>query len=132
MMQLTVHSKNRLLSTFAQWDVAKDFADPLYNYLVHGFHPGSFWYNVLVNDFHRAILSSHPSNTVPALKKTVSWLTNTLPDSVWGTPKAVATWLELPTDIRRATLESLRLIYTGEEEVILLLKETPTHEPHLW
>ena len=131
-MKLTEHSKNRLLNTFALYEVPKEFADPLYNYLVHGFHPGSFWYFVLVNDFHRAILSSHPSNTVPALKKTASWLTNTLPDSVWGTPKAVATWLELPADIRRATLESLRLIYTGEEEVLLILKDSPTVEPILW
>ena len=131
-MKLTEHSKNRLMDTFAQWEVPKEFADPLYNYLVHGFHPGSFWYYVLINDFGRAILSSHPGNTVPALKNTVGWLTNTLPSTVWGSPEAVATWLELSTTDRRATLESLRLIYTGEEEVILILKDSPTNEPILW
>lgn len=131
-MKFTEYSKNRLLNTFALYEVPKDFADPLYNYLVHGFHPGSFWYFVLVNDFAKAILSSHPGNTVGALKKTISWLINTLPDSVWGSPESVATWLELPADKRRETLEELRLIYKSEEEIVLILKETPTHEPILW
>lgn len=132
MTQLTEHSKNRLLSTFARWEVPNDFADPLYNYLVHGFHPGSFWYCVLCNDFAKAILASHSSNTVPALKNAVSWLVNTLPRSIWGSSEVIAEWLELSTQHRRARLESLDLIYTGEEEVILLLKGTPTHEPNLW
>ena len=40
-MNLTYHSKNKLMQTFATWDVPKDFAEPFYNYLVYGFSPGS-------------------------------------------------------------------------------------------
>ena len=132
MTQLTAHSKNRLLNTFAQWEVSREYAEPLYNYLVHGFHPGSFWYNVLCNDFAKAMLSSHPANTVPALKNVVGWLVNTLPRTIWGSPAVFDNWLELPADKRRAILEELRLVYKGEEEILLILQEAPTHEPHLW
>lgn len=131
-MELSEHSKNRLLNTFALHQVPKEYADPLMNYLVHGFHPGSFWTAVLANDFMAAIASSHPGNTVPALKNAVGWLMNTLPSSIWGSPEAVAKWIELSVVDRRATLEGLRLIYKGEEEILLILQEAPTHEPHLW
>lgn len=111
----------------------REYADPLYNYLVHGFSPGSFWTAVLSNDFMAAIGSSHPANTVPALKKAVTWLNNTIEHGVaWGTPEAVQHWLQMTPEDRRLVLETNHLVYTGQEEVILLLKETPTVEPHLW
>jgi hypothetical protein len=132
-MKLTWHSRNRLLNTFALHQVPKDFADPLYNYLVHGFHPGSFWTAVLSNDFMAAIAHSHPQNTVAALKKVGTWLSDYLPrGTAWGSYEASKQWLELSSTERRRTLEGLRLIYPGPEEVILLLKETPTVEPILW
>jgi hypothetical protein len=49
-MNLTAHSRNRILKTFELWRVPKDFADPMYNYLVHGYEPGSFFTAVLAND----------------------------------------------------------------------------------
>jgi hypothetical protein len=132
-INLTIHSRNRLLNTFALHGVSKEYADPLYNYLVHGFHPGSFWTAVLANDFMAAIGSSHPANTVPALKKVGTWLSDYLPEgTARGSYEAFKQWLELSPEERRATLESLRLIYPGPEEIILLLKETPTVEPVLW
>ena len=132
-MKLTLYSHHRLLSTFALHGVPKEFADPLMNYLVHGFHPGSFWTAVLSNDFMAAIGSSHPGNTVGALKKAVAWLNDTIEHGVaWGTPDAVKHWLKMTSDERREVLETNRLVYTGPEEIILLLKETPTREPILW
>jgi hypothetical protein len=130
---LTEHSRNRLLGTFALHGVSKEYADPLYNYLVHGFHPGSFWTAVLANDFMAAIANSHPANTVPALKKVGTWLNDCLPrGTAWGSYEAFKQWLALSSQERRATLENLRLIHTGPDEIILLLKETPTAEPILW
>lgn len=133
-MNLTVYSRNRLLDTFAKWDVARDYADPLYNYLVHGFSPGSFWTAVLANDFSRAIMSSHPSNTIGALKHAVAWMNDTLEHGVaWGDYHAVEHWLrEMTPAERRRVLETNHLVYTEREEVILILKDTPTHEPILW
>ncbi len=132
-MKLTPHSQNRLLSTFALHEVPKEYADPLYNYLVHGFQPGSFWEAVLANDFMAAIGSSHPSNTVGALKRVVTWLNDTLEHGVaWGTPDAVQHWLKMTPENRRQVLETNHLVYTEYDEVILILKDTPTVEPILW
>lgn len=132
-MNLTIHSRNRLLGTFALHEVPKEYADSLYNYLVHGFHPGSFWTAVLANDFMAAIGSSHPVNTIPALKTVGTWLSDYLPrGTAWGSYEAFKQWLELSPEERRSKLENLRLIHTGPDEVILLLKETPTAEPILW
>ena len=129
---LTEHSRNRLLNTFALHQVPKEYADPLYNYLVHGFHPGSFWTAVLSNDFMAAIGSSHPANTVWALKRAVTWLNDTLEHGVaWGTPDAVEHWLQMTPEDRRQVLESNRLVYTEYDELILILKDTPTVEPIL-
>ena len=132
-MELTNYSRNRLLNTFALHGVSKEYVDPLYNYLVHGFQPGSFWTAVLANDFSRAILASHPSNTVEALKAAVGWLNDTLEHGVaWGDYHAVEHWLQMTPEERRLVLESNHLVYTGQEEVILILKDTPTQEPILW
>jgi hypothetical protein len=135
-MKLTKYSSNRLLNTFALWDVSKEYAECLMNYLVHGFHPGSFWYYVLVNDFNRAIMSSHPGNTIPALKNVVGWMNDYrlrgAPGRVWGSQEIVEEWLELSSQERRTTLEALGLIYTEKEEMILILRDEPTHEPTLW
>ena len=131
-MKLTEHSRNRLLNTFALHGVPNEYADPLMNYLVHGFHPGSFWAAVLANDFMAAIASSHPGNTVGALKKVVTWLNDSLEYGVaWGTPDAVEHWLKMTPEDRRSVLETNRLVYTEREEVILILKDTPTVEPIL-
>ncbi len=131
-MKLTEYSRNRLLSTFALHGVPKEYADPLMNYLVHGFQPGSFLAAVLTNDFMGAIMRSHPANTVGALKKTVAWLNDTIEHGVaWGTPEAVQHWLLMTPEDRRLVLETNHLVYTEREEVILILKDTPTVEPIL-
>jgi len=132
-MKLTEYSRNRLLNTFALHEVPKEYADPLYNYLVHGFQPGSFWTAVLTNDFMAAIRSSHPANTVGALKRAVTWLNDTLEHGVaWGTQEAVQHWLQMTPEDRRSVLETNHLVYTEQEEVILILKDEPTREPVLW
>lgn len=133
-MNLTKYSKNRLLNTFAQWEVPKEYADPLYNYLVFGFYPGSFWAAALANDFQGAIMRSHPANTIGALKAAVGWLNDTLEHGVaWGDYHAVEHWLrEMTPAERRSVLESNRLVYTEQEEMVLVLRDEPTHEPILW
>ena len=62
-MKLTPYSRNRILATFQQWDVPKDFAGPMYAYLVHGFGPGGCFTAVLANDFLSAVSRSHLANT---------------------------------------------------------------------
>ena len=121
-MNITVFSRDRLYRTFKQWEVPNDFADPMANYLVYGYEPGSCFTAVLANDFVGAIRSSHPSNTVEALKALAGWLYSRVPPEAYGSYDSVRAWLDLDVDERRAILEHNRLIYTAKEETWLALK----------
>ena len=121
-MNITVFSRDRLYKTFKQWDVPTDFADPMANYLVYGYEPGSCFTAVLANDFVGAIRSSHPSNTVEAFKALAGWLYSHVPPQAYGSYERVRAWLDLDADERKAILEHNRLIYTAKEETWLALE----------
>ena len=126
-MKLTQYSQIRLYNSFQEYDVAKDFADPIFNYLVHGYSPGGFFTSLLANDCVGAIARSHPANTISALKNLTTWIVNEMPKESWGNYAVVNSWLETPPEERREILEMCRLIYTEKEEVVLILKgEKPT------
>ena len=132
-MNITKHSHRRFMISANRWTVPRDYFDPLYNYLVHGFEPGSFWTAVLANDFARAIQSSHPSNTIEALKNTVGWMRDSFPVESYGGYPNIKAWMELDSSIRRISLEAAGLIYTEQDEIMLALKgERPEPEPVLW
>ncbi len=130
-MKLTNHNRNRILSTFSRWNVPKEFAEPFYNYLVHGYNPGSCFTSVLANDFVGAIARSHPSNTVEAFKALVGWI-GELPREAFGSYDAVSYWCYLTAEQRRAVLEKHDMLYTEEEEVMLILQNKYTQEPVLY
>ena len=131
-MILTTYSKNKLLQTFAHWNVPKDFADPFYNYLVYGWVPGSCFTAVLANDFTGAISRSHPANTIEAFKALAGWISDTVPNIARGSYGAVNHWCSLTDLERRTILENCKLIFTSKEEVIMILKDERTVEPVLW
>lgn len=131
-MKLSEHSKNRLLKTFADWSVPKDYADPMYNYLVYGYEPGSFFTAVLANDFCSAVQRSHPANTIEALKHLVGWMQDAMPAHAFGSYKAVKAWSALDEINRRDSLVQECLIYTQEDEMMLVLTGEKTIEPVLW
>lgn len=131
-MKLTAYSRNRILETFSHWHVPKEFADPMYNYLVHGFNPGGCFTSVLANDFHGAIVRSHPGNTIEALKALTGWIYDTLPYDARGNYKAVDDWCYLKDEQRRSILEQKELIYTEEQEVMMVLQSKHTIEPILF
>lgn len=131
-MKLTDYSRNRLLDTFAKWGVPRDFVDPMYNYLVYGFEPGSCFTAVLANDFYRAIQSSHPLNTIQAFQSLTGWICECLPVEAYGSYLAVDYWIKLETDDRRRVLENHHLVYSSKQEVMLILKSAPTHEPQFY
>lgn len=132
-MKLSKYSKNKLLETLAQYEVPKEYADPVFNYLVHGYHPGGFWNAVFANDFMGAMARSHPANTIVALKKTVSWMMNHLINgTTHGSYEVVDAWLKKTPAERREVLEALGLVYSEQSEIVMILKDVPTYEPHLW
>ena len=131
-MNLTKYSKNKILETFARWEVPKEFAEPFYNYLVWGFRPGSCFEAILANDFAKAISRSHPHNTIEAFKALVGWIDSTVPKVARGSHKQILIWSSIDEEQRRSILEEHRLIYTSKEEVILILKDERIVEPHLY
>jgi hypothetical protein len=131
-MELTKYSRNRFLDTLVTWHVPKEYADPIYNYLVHGFEPGSFFTSVFANDFMAAMRRSHPGNTVEALKAMVGWIQNSCPREAWGSYKQVHAWIDLDAKQRRVILQDYRLVYSEQEEIMLALKNERTVEPMLY
>jgi hypothetical protein len=121
-MKLTAYSINRLTESAHQWQVDHDYYDPLFNYLVHGFHPGGFWTSVLANDFMSALQRSHPGNQIPALKRASGWIQDRFPAISYGSYKLVDDWTRFTDLQRRSHLEACDLIYTEREEVELALR----------
>ena len=131
-MTLGEYSRNRLLKTFNTWVVPRDFADPMYNYLVHGFNPGSCFTAVLANDFLNAVSRSHPANTIEAFKSLAGWIRDTVPAEAQGSYAAVESWTKLTPTARRAILEDLDLIYSAKQETWLAISGEHTQEPMLY
>jgi hypothetical protein len=130
-MELTKYSRNRLMESLSHWGVDKDFADPMYNYLVHGFEPGGFFTAWYANEA-TAILHSHPANSVEALKNLTKWMVNCMPRDAWGSRSIVKAWLKMSDADRRQTLELHGLVYSEQTEIMMALKNEKTVEPHFW
>ena len=120
------------METFQQWHVPRDFADPMYNYLVYGYYPGSCFTSVLANDFYGAIRRSHPGNTIQAFKALAGWINDCVPSMARGSYEVVEAWTNLTDKQRRAVLEAKGLIFTHEEETWKVLKDEPSTEPELY
>jgi hypothetical protein len=131
-MNLSKYSKHKLMQTFAHWSVPKDFAEPFYNYLVFGYTPGSCFTSVLANDFVSAISRSHPSNTINAFKALVGWMRDTMPEEAYGSYEKVNSWAGINPEQRRIILEHTGLVFTSKEEIVKILKDEPSTEPHLY
>jgi hypothetical protein len=131
-MNITVYSNNRLRETCSTWHVPQDFANPMLNYLVYGYEPGSCFTAVLANDFGGAIGHSHPSNTVEAFKALAGWINECFPKDAYGSYEAVNHWISMGPEFRRSALERRGLIYTEQEEIIMTLKNEPDREPVLY
>jgi hypothetical protein len=131
-MKLTAHSRNRLRESAHQWSVPNEYFAPIYNYLVDGFEPGSFYTALLANDFFRAMQHSHPANSIPELKHLTGWIESSVPFEAFGSYQKVINWLKFNDEYRRALLVQRGLVYTEQEEIMLALQSVKTHEPVLW
>ena len=130
-MELTKYSRYRLMDSLSQWRVPKDFAEPMYNYLVYGLEPGGFFKGWYANDA-TSIIRSHPGNTVEALKDLTKWMMNCAPDAAWGSHDKVNAWLKMDSKTRRRHLEEFELIYPEQEEIMLSLRNAHAAEPFFY
>lgn len=127
-MKLTEYSRNRLMESLSHWRVVRDFAEPMYNYLVFGIEPGSFFRGWYANDA-MAIIRSHSSNTVDSLKDLSKWILNCMPPEAWGSYDSVSAWTKLSNEDRRQLLERHNLVFTEREEIELVLTNAPMRNP---
>ena len=129
MKTLSEYSKHKFNQSMAHWHVDRDFGEPMYNYLIYGFSPGSFFTAVLANDFMSAVARSHPGNTMTALKKLTGWIRDCMPKECWGNYHNIEEWTKLTWDERRPILEAHNLIYSEKQETWLAIKGEPTFDP---
>ena len=132
MMDIGPYSRKQVLETMVPWKVPKEYADPLYNYLVYGFSPGGFFTSVLANDWHLAIMRSHPSNTIEALKAATGWIHDHVPPQAMGSYAAVEDWCRMDSDERKKILLERNLVLPSKTEVFMALKGTPANDPFLY
>ena len=126
-MNLTKYSIYTLAKSADRWSVDAEYFEPMYNYLVHGFIPGSFFSAILANDAMGAISHSHPLNSVQALKNLASWIQDSFPADSFGSYPKVHAWLDLTEADRRQKLEQANLIFSEQQEIIVALKgDLPT------
>lgn len=124
------YSKQRLTKTFLEYDVQQYYANPIFNYLIHGLPPGNFFAALIANDAHQAIQSSHPSNQIQDLKNLINWMHNYLPPESRGSWEAVNNWQKLDSRTRKQILEECDLIYTDREEAFKALSGETVQTKH--
>ncbi len=130
-MELTKYSVNRFKRSMADWGVqSPDYFDPVYNYLVLGFNPGSFFTSFMANDATMMLARSHPANSLKELIALSKWTLNHLVGTpAFGSYENVDLWCKLSADERRQFLELKNLIHTSEEETLLILQDAKTYSP---
>lgn len=125
-MKISKYSRAHILRGAADWEVPADYVDPVYNYLIHGFEPGSFFTAVLSNDFFRAIGSSHPANSISGLKNLTGWIRSLMGYGIfWGNEQVVKQWLGFTPEQRREQLEALNIVYPEKDEIMMILRDKP-------
>lgn len=132
-MEISKYSKHRIMHGAAEWEVPQEFFEPIYNYLIHGFSPGSFYSSLLANNLFDAMSHCHPANPVKALKNLTSWIRSMRGINIfWGSEEVVQKWLALTDVERREKLEQLSLVYSEKDEIVMILKDQKTVEPIFW
>ena len=124
-MKLSDYSKKKFYKGIELWRVDKDFSDPMFNYLVYGYSPGSFFTAVLANDFMGAVARSHPGNTITALKSLTGWISDCMPRMAWGSYENVKAWQAKDEQDRRNILVMHNLVFTPQQETFLEIKGEP-------
>ena len=128
-----VYSKVKMMGGAADWNISRDYFDPIYNYLIYGYSPGSFFTALLCNDFFHAIGKSHPSNSISSLKNLTGWIRSLRGHNIfWGNIDVVNSWLKLSDQQRREALEKLNIIYSEKDEVVMALQNHPIREVVLY
>lgn len=124
-MQLNQYSKDQIAHSLNGYGISLNSSRPLVQYLVYGFHPGSFFNSVIANDLSGALLHADHNKTLNELHSIVSWITQCWPARSFGSDKSVKTWRMIKREIRFNYLREHNLIFTSEIETIKELRGDP-------
>jgi hypothetical protein len=57
---------------------------------------------------------------------------DTMPEEAYGSYEKVNSWAGINPEQRRIILEHTGLVFTSKEEIVKILKDEPSTEPHLY
>jgi len=127
-MNLSKYSKLKFFGELNQWYVDADNMHQLYNYLVHGFSPGSFHEALFSNDATAALSRSHPANNLQNLIHLASYLRSSyLWGRAFGSYEVVGAWLRMSEEQRRAILIDAGMANSEAQDIDLALRDD--HDP---
>jgi len=101
--------------TFDHYAVPSEWQQELYNYIILGYHPGSFHTAMFENNLSRAVHTSHVANDWQSITGFMKWVMHIGPNECWGSRGKVQAWLELTKEQRRKICEEKRLVLTEKE-----------------
>ncbi len=110
---------NKFGKSFSHFSVSDEKQQVLFDYVVNGMPPGSFFTAVLSNDLFKAAITSHPLNQWGEIIDMCKWIKNMSPYKCWGSAEKVEEWLALTQDQRITICENCGLVATTWD----LLKE---------
>lgn len=96
------------------------------NYVSKKYPPGDFLYAVLTNDLFEAVARADDINLY-SLIDIIKYIYNDVPSTCWGSPEAVAEWLDGRAVIEHTTMlyiiTYMNRIYLGEEPQKSMVEE---------
>lgn len=105
------------------WNITHTDINEMYNYLVMGFEPGSFFKGLLCNDAFEMISHSHISNRTETLKPLVNFLLSVGLDGVaYGSKEAYTSWRNMSKSDRKKHLENVGLFLSEKSQTIFVLR----------
>ena len=107
---MSITMDRKFAASCAGWAVPAQWAEVLFNYLVHGFPPGGFFTSWLANDMMDAMCHVHPGARVDDIKYTTKWIINEAPEQCHGSYEKVGAWLALSNDERRKICEDRKIL----------------------
>lgn len=127
-MNLSKYSKLKFFGELNHWHLDADTMQQLYNYLVHGFSPGSFHEALFSNDAAGALSRSHPGNNLLNLINLARFLRSTvLWGRAFGSYEVVGEWLRMSDEQRRAILIDAGMANSEARDIDLALRDD--HDP---
>jgi len=109
--------------TFQHYPVDDDWKQELYNYIICGFHPGSFHTAMFASSLYGAACHSHVGNQWSHICAFMKWLGEHAPSECWGNRECVTSWLAMNKEEREAILYRKGFIITDEEVTFKILEK---------